>query len=59
MNNQTAAAIPLTWKTGQHVPVSGNYADQYGKVSWHDEHHTFPPCIGRQGECAYRAFISR
>jgi hypothetical protein len=50
-------AMPLTYKTGMRVPVTGNYADQYGVVSRHEVHHTFPPCIGRKGECAYRHLI--
>lgn len=46
-----------TWKTGQRVPVSGIYADQYGVVSRHEQHATFPPCISRKGEVAYRHLI--
>lgn len=49
----------FTWKTGQRVPVDGDYADQYGVVSWHERGATFPPCIGRKGECAYRALVKR
>lgn len=43
-----------TWKTGQRVPESGYYVDQYGSTSLHEAGGTFPPCIGREGECAYR-----
>jgi hypothetical protein len=43
-----------TWKTGQRVPEDGLWADQYGVVSMHLKGATFPPCIGRKGECAYR-----
>jgi hypothetical protein len=46
-----------TWKTGQRVPITGNYRDQYGTVSTHEAHRTFPPCIGRKGECAHRTLI--
>lgn len=46
-----------TWKTGQRVPVSGIYADQYDVRSRHEQHCTFPPCIGRDGEVAYRRLI--
>lgn len=46
--------VPTTWKTGQRVPVTSDYKDQYGFVSHHTVHGTFPPCIGRKGECAYR-----
>lgn len=53
--------VPLgpneTWKSGQRVPESGYYADQYGVVSWHDRYSTFPPCIGRKGEGAYRRLV--
>lgn len=42
------------YKTGQRVPQSGTYVDQYGFRSHHERHATFPPCIGRKGECAYR-----
>jgi hypothetical protein len=47
---------PLTdlWKTGQRVPMTGSWVDQHGMVTYHEEHTTFPPCIGRKGECAYR-----
>jgi hypothetical protein len=43
-----------TWKTGQRVPATGLYSDQYGYVSHHDFGGTFPPCIGRPKECAFR-----
>lgn len=43
-----------TWKTGQRVPVDGFYVDQYGTTTYHEKGATFPPCIGRKGECAYR-----
>jgi hypothetical protein len=45
-----------TWKTGQRVPVTGDWTDQYGVVTRHEQGATFPPCFGRKGEyeCAYR-----
>lgn len=43
-----------TWKTGQRVPSTGFYRDQYGTVTHHDAGTTFPPCLGRKGECAFR-----
>lgn len=43
-----------TWKTGQRVPVSGYYADQYGTVTHHETGGTFPPCLFLKGECAFR-----
>jgi hypothetical protein len=43
-----------TWKTGQRVPVTGVYRDQHRVTSFHEAGATFPPCIGRKGECAYR-----
>lgn len=46
-----------TFKTGQRVPISGWWMDQYKVVTFHSEHHTFPPCIDRKGECAYRDLI--
>ena len=45
------------WKTGQRVPETGNYEDQYGFVSHHEQHSTFPPCIGRKGENADRVLV--
>lgn len=42
------------WKTGQRVPWTDQWIDQYGTVTHHEEGGTFPPCIGRKGECAYR-----
>lgn len=46
-----------SWKTGQRVPFSGYWSDQYGDVTRFTEGHTFPPCIDRKGECAYRHLI--
>lgn len=46
------------FKTGMRVPTTGDYVDQYGVVSFHEAHRTFPPCIARKGECAYRRLIT-
>ena len=50
-----------SWKTGQRVPVTGDWADQYGLVSHHTEGGTFPPCLGRKKgdsvECAFRHLV--
>jgi len=46
------------FKTGQRCPTSGNWRDQYGQVIQIDRHDTFPPCIGRKGECAYRTLMT-
>lgn len=46
-----------TWKTGQRVPATGLWSDQFGAISRHDEGATFAPCIDRKGECAYRFLI--
>jgi hypothetical protein len=43
-----------TWKTGQRVPFTSRYIDQYGVITWHEAGTTFPPCIGRKGENANR-----
>ena len=43
-----------TWKTGQRVPYTGYWRDQYGVVTHHEVHGTFTPCLNRKGECAYR-----
>jgi hypothetical protein len=48
---------PSIYKTGNRVPVDGKYVDQHGVVSVHEAHRTFPPCIGRKGECAYRHLV--
>lgn len=56
-----AAPIDLTglrFKTGQRVPMTSWYVDQYGIHTHHEEHRTFPPCIGRRGECAYRSLVA-
>lgn len=45
------------WKTGQRVPVSGLWLDQYGVITYHALGATFPPCIDRKGECAYRDLV--
>jgi len=46
-----------SWKTGQRVPVTGTWHDQYGDVTHFAAGHTFPPCIGRKGECAFRHMV--
>ncbi|GAB3396836.1 hypothetical protein GCM10027568_31790 [Humibacter soli] len=46
-----------SWKTGQRVPETGNWFDQYGEVGHFVAGRTFPPCIDRKGECAYRYLI--
>lgn len=45
------------WKTGQRVPVAGTWIDQFGATSYHAASSTFPPCIDRKGECAFRELI--
>ncbi|GAA1780233.1 hypothetical protein GCM10009768_06400 [Leucobacter iarius] len=45
------------YKTGQRVPVAGTWSDQYGVVTHHHLGATFPPCIDRKGECAYRELV--
>jgi hypothetical protein len=47
-----------TWKTGQRVPVSGTWADQYGLITHHTAGSTFPPCLDRKGECANRRLVN-
>lgn len=46
-----------TWKTGQRVPRDGTYVDQHGVTSTHFAGDTFPPSVGRKGECAFRRMI--
>lgn len=46
-----------TWKTGQRVPATGLWQDQYGQVQMFHEHGTFIFCIGRKGEVAFRKLI--
>lgn len=46
-----------TWKTGQRVPWTGHWVDQHGIVTHHDRGTTFPPCIDRKGEAAYRLLV--
>lgn len=57
MHEQAVTAI--VYKTGMRVPVDGHYRDQYGFVSYHEAHRTFPPCIGRKGECANRVWVGK
>lgn len=47
-----------TWKTGQRVPETGSWVDQYGDVYRFEAGHTFPPCIDRKGECAFRTLLT-
>lgn len=53
--------VPLgpgeTWKTGQRVPESGLWADQYGDVNHFEGGRTFPPCLGIKGACAFRYLV--
>ncbi len=58
MQTQEVDRYAVYYKTGQRVPETGNYRDQYGIVSYHVVHRTFPPCIGRKGECAMRVLAS-
>lgn len=46
-----------TWKTGQRVPFAGFWSDQFGHVNRFDTGTTFPPCIDRKGECAFRYLV--
>ncbi len=46
-----------SWKTGQRVPRSGYWRDQYGVITRHEIGGTFPPCIDREGECAFRWLV--
>lgn len=46
-----------TWVTGQRVPVTGDWADQYGIVTHHEVGRTFPPCLDRKGEAACRFLV--
>lgn len=48
-----------TWKTGQRVPEDGYWADQYGAVYRFGAGSTFPPCIDRKGECAFRRLVNK
>lgn len=57
MSSFSTDIYSVRWKTGQRVPVTGNYRDQYGVVSHHEVHRTFPPCIGRKGEGAFRYLV--
>lgn len=54
ISNHAPLGLGGRWKTGQRVPYTGDYADQFGVVSRHEVGATFPPCIGRKGECAFR-----
>lgn len=47
------------WTTGQRVPFTGRWADQYGYVSFHEKGATFPPCIDRKRENAARHLIEQ
>lgn len=57
MSNRMPLGPAGTYKTGQRVPVSGAWADQYGVVIWIEQGNTFPPCIDRKGECANRSLV--
>ena len=57
--SQTGKGPGGTWKTGQRVPESGFYRDQYKVSSFHEAGRTFPPCLDRKGECAFREFVKQ
>ena len=46
-------------KTGQRVPSTGAWQDQFGVITHHDAGATFPPCIDRKGTCAYRVQVNQ
>lgn len=50
-----------SWKTGQRVPETGLYVDQYGVASRFEAGTTFPPTVGFRGdsECAYRKLVDQ
>lgn len=54
MNHHLPKGPDGAWKTGQRVPFSGYWADQHGDVTRFIAGRTFPPCIDRKGECAFR-----
>ena len=48
-----------SWKTGQRVPFTGDWVDQFGQVNRFEATSTFPPVVARKGgECAYRRFVN-
>ena len=59
MESEVAIVYPFitVFKTGMRVPANGVYEDQYGTSSYHTVHRTFPPCIGRKGEAAFRRLV--
>lgn len=46
-----------SWKSGQRVPYSGIWQDQFGQQARFEAGRTFPPCIDRKGTCAYRVLV--
>ena len=49
-----------SWKTGQRVPFTGEWMDQYGQINHFEVYTTFPPVVARKGgECAFRRLIRR
>jgi hypothetical protein len=48
-----------SWKTGQRVPETGVYTDQYGLVQHFEVATTFPPCMNLDdvSECAFRVLV--
>ena len=60
MSNHRPLGPRGSWKTGQRVPATGLYVDQYGVFSRHEAWSTFPPTVGggrKGGEVAYRRLI--
>jgi hypothetical protein len=57
MTTPAVDPFSVSYKTGMRVPVRGEYVDQLGVQTTHEAHHTFPPCIGRKGECAFRTLV--
>lgn len=43
-----------TYKTGQRVPFTAFWVDQFGTVTHYTAGTTFLSCHGRRRECAYR-----
>ncbi len=59
MNRHHGLGPNNTYKTGQRVPFTGHWVDQHGVVTHHERGNTFPPCIARKGECAFRAPLNQ
>ena len=59
INMHCHAPLPESalYKTGEKVPISGNWEDQHEWVDRFESETTFPPSTDCDGPCVYRYWV--